>query len=141
MFGEAKLTLEGKITIFKTLAISKIVYNAYLFSVPEFVIKALKKIQKYFLWNSKRAKIKHDTLCNSYEKGGLQSVDIDLRLKAIQLSWIKRLFDDNDHQWKSTPLFFMNKLFDTTYAFHPHFYPRKSLLRQLFLSKHNWLLE
>ena len=56
VWRQRQLTLEGKITIFKTLAISKIVYNAYLSSVPESVIKALKKIQKDFLWNGKRAK-------------------------------------------------------------------------------------
>ena len=47
------LTLGGKITIFKTLAISQIVYLAYLSSVPNFMIKELKKIQYHFLWNGK----------------------------------------------------------------------------------------
>ena len=86
VWRQRKLTLEGKITIFKTLGISKIVYNAYLSYVPEFTITALKQIQNSFLWNGKRAKIKQDTLCNSYKKGGLQSVDITLKLKALQLS-------------------------------------------------------
>jgi hypothetical protein len=103
------LTLEGKITIFKTLAISGVVYNAYLSGVPDYVITALKKIQNNFLWDGKKAKIKHDTLCNFYEKGGLQSVDIDFKFKALQLSWIKRLYDSNDHQWKKIPLFFLKK--------------------------------
>ena len=83
---QRSLTLEGKITIFKTLAISKIVYTAYLSSVPNYVIKELKKIQNHFLWNGKRAKIKYETLCNTYENGGLQSVDIELKIKALQLS-------------------------------------------------------
>jgi hypothetical protein len=45
---QRSLTLEGKITIFKTLAISKIVYIAYLSSVPNYVIKELKKFKIIF---------------------------------------------------------------------------------------------
>ena len=65
---QRSLTLEGKITIFKTLAISQVVYVAYLSSVPALVVKELKKIQNHFLWNGKRAKLKHETLCNTYCK-------------------------------------------------------------------------
>ena len=93
------MTLEGKITIFKTFAISKIVYIAYLSSVTNYVIKELKKIQTAFLWNGKKAKIKHETLCNTYGKGGLQSVDIEFKIKALQHSWIHRFFDNKDHQF------------------------------------------
>jgi len=131
VWRQRNLTLEGKITIFKTLAISKIVYNAYLSEVPDFTITTLQKIQKNFLWNGKRSKIKQDTLCNSYEKGGLQSVDITLKLKALQLSWIKRLYDDNAHQWKTIPLFFLNKAFGPGNPFHSHFCPKSSLLKYL----------
>ena len=45
VWRQRNLTLEGKITIFKSLAISKIVYVAYLSDVPNFIIKALEKIQ------------------------------------------------------------------------------------------------
>jgi hypothetical protein len=56
VWRQRELTLEGKITIFKTLAISKIVYNAYLSTVPAYAIEALKKIQNAFLWNEKKSK-------------------------------------------------------------------------------------
>ena len=49
-----KLTLEGKITIFKFLAISKIAYVALLTSIPNSVIRELKQIQKMFLWGNKK---------------------------------------------------------------------------------------
>jgi hypothetical protein len=84
VWRQRNLTLEGKITIFKTLAISKIVFIAFLSNVPEIITTTLKTIQSNFLWNGMRPKIKHDTLCNSYEKGGLQSVDIICKVKALQ---------------------------------------------------------
>ena len=43
-----KLTLEGKITIFKSLAISKTVHLAIIAKVPNTVIEELKQIQKIF---------------------------------------------------------------------------------------------
>ena len=43
-----KLTLEGKIVIFKTIAISKIVFQAFITTVPKHIVNELKKIQKAF---------------------------------------------------------------------------------------------
>ena len=55
-----KLTLEDKITIFKCLAISKILYVALLTSVPNSVIEEMKQIQEMFLLENEKPKIKHD---------------------------------------------------------------------------------
>ena len=45
-----KLSLDGKITIFKSLAISIIVYLAMMTLIPKLVIGELQKTQKQFLW-------------------------------------------------------------------------------------------
>ena len=42
------LTLEGKILIFKTLAISKIIFQAFITPIPIYVVTELEKIQKSF---------------------------------------------------------------------------------------------
>ena len=55
-----KLTLKGKITIFKSLAISKIVHLVIIAKVPNTVIEELKQIQKNF-WDNKKVKTKHLT--------------------------------------------------------------------------------
>ena len=47
------LSLEGKITIFKSLALSKIVFLALLTIIPKSIIKELNEIQKMFLWSKK----------------------------------------------------------------------------------------
>ena len=70
------LSLLGKITIFKTLALSKIIHQALVTNVPTATIEILSKIQKEFFWGKNKSKIKHDTLCNGYENGGLKGVDI-----------------------------------------------------------------
>ena len=58
-----KLTLEGKIVIFKTKVISKIVFQTFITTVPKHITNELKKIQKAFFWNNSSAKIKQETLC------------------------------------------------------------------------------
>ena len=55
-----RLTLEGKIIVFKTVAISKIVFLSLISKVPTEIISELERIQKTFLWPSK-AKIKSET--------------------------------------------------------------------------------
>ena len=60
------LTVEGKITIFKALAISKIIHLSLITNVPTQIINELNKIQKEFICNGNNSKIKHSTLCNKY---------------------------------------------------------------------------
>ena len=65
-----KLTLEGKI-IFEIIAISKIVFQAIVTTVPKHIVNECKKIQRAFLWNNSSPKIKQ-TLCSDYKAGGLK---------------------------------------------------------------------
>ena len=56
-----QLSLEGKIIVFKLLAISKIAYLSLLTDAPNKIIEELIKIQKNLLWNFTAPKIKHST--------------------------------------------------------------------------------
>ena len=83
-----RLALEGKIVIFKTIAISKIVFQAFITTVPKHIFNELKKIQNAFFWNNSSPKIKHETLCNGYKAGGSKNVDIRSKIIALQCFWI-----------------------------------------------------
>ena len=78
------LTLEGKIVIFKTLAISKIVFQSMITPVPRHIVNELERIQKAFLWKNSSPKIKHETLCNDYKGGGLKNIDILNKIINLQ---------------------------------------------------------
>ena len=55
----------------------------------------------YFIWNSKKPKIKHSTLIGNYSDGGLKDIDVTSKPKSLKVSWIKRLRDTTDfHPWK-----------------------------------------
>ena len=76
------LTLERKITIFKTLAISKIIHFSLVTNFPTKIINELNKIQKELIWNGKNPKIKYSTLCNKNENGGLKMCMFYQKLSA-----------------------------------------------------------
>ena len=89
------LTLEGRIVVFKTLAISKIVFLALLTRIPHQVVKELEKIQKSFLWKDSTPKIRHETTCKDYKDSGLKNIDISYKILSLQCSWIWKLYDNN----------------------------------------------
>ena len=112
------LSLEGRINIFKTLAISKIVYLAFLTIIPNSLIEELQRIQKMFIWHSSRPKISHKTLCNNFENGGLKHVDISSKIISLQCSWLRKLSDENFHEWKTIPSHLINRYFGKSFKFH-----------------------
>ena len=57
------ITLEGKITVFNTPVLSKIVYLTLITPFSKQLIEAIHKTQKVFIWNNFIPKIKHETLC------------------------------------------------------------------------------
>ena len=117
-FGKCE-TVEGKITIFKTLAISKVIHLALVTNVPQVIIDELDKIQKNFIWNGKHPKIRHSTLYNTHENGGLiKSIHISNKLTSLQCSWIKRLYDTTTHCWKIIPAFLIRKKLGKNFIFH-----------------------
>ena len=77
------INVEGKITIFKTLAIFKIIHLSLATIVPMEIINGLKKTQKEFVWNRNNSKIKHSTLCNKSENVGLKIIITMLLDKTI----------------------------------------------------------
>ena len=111
-------TLERKIAIFKTIAISKIVFESFIATVPRHIINELEKIQKAFLWKNFTPKIKHQTLCNGYKAGGLKNVDIPNKIIALPCSWIRTFFDYSFHEWRLIPLYLIEKSFGRSFKFH-----------------------
>ena len=112
-------TLDGKIIVLKTLALSKIVLLYLTSVVPKQVIEEIENIQKNFLWNRSTPKIKHSTLCNSFATSGLRNAHINKKIASLQCSWIKRLYDDSFHEWKLTPLHLINTTITPVFKFHP----------------------
>ena len=94
------LSLARKIQVFKSLIASKPVYIATMKSLPQDVLDELHRMQKEFLWQGKRTKIKHSTMIGSYEKGGLKDVDLESKFQSLRIIWVRKILDKtNFHPW------------------------------------------
>ena len=82
VWGMRFLTLYGKITIFKSLAFSKLIYIACMSTATDDIINLLETIQIEFIWDNKRPNVKHLTLIGDYSYGGLKDVDIPSKFKS-----------------------------------------------------------
>ena len=123
-----QLTLEGRITVFKSRAISKVVHLLLITKLHSNTIDLMNKIQRNFICQGKKAKIKHSTLCNGYENGGLKNVDLRNKITSIQCSWVKRLFEDDFHDWKVIPLSLIGKHLGKNFKFHNNIDLSKAIL-------------
>ena len=108
-----QLILEGRITVFKSLAISKFKYLLLITKLHSNTTDFLYKIQKNFIWQGKTAKIKHSTLCKCYERGSIKML-----VCKKNCSLVKNFFDDDCHYWKVITLFLMGKNLGKNFKFH-----------------------
>ena len=60
-----ELSLEGKITVFKSLALSKITHLALVKTILPSIIDQLNKIRKSFIWNRLNPKIENSVINNN----------------------------------------------------------------------------
>ena len=83
------ISSEGKIVVFKMLAISKLVYLTLLTVIPDHITDEVAKRQKSFIWHDS-SKIKYETLRMEFKAGGIKSVDIRFKFVSLKCSWVKK---------------------------------------------------
>ena len=95
-------SLYGKVTIIKSLLISKMLYVFSILPTSEDFIKQLNSIIYNFLWKGPD-KIARLATINDLKHGGLDLIDIETSItcKASRLAWIGRLFSEGSLPWKA----------------------------------------
>ena len=88
------LTLAGRSLIYKSLALSKVLYTCTMTNFSKDFIKQLGYLRKNFIWNGKRPKIKHSTLIGDYVDRGYKDVDIETKLSSLRIIWIRGFLDN-----------------------------------------------
>ena len=130
------LSIEGKIVVFKTLALSKLVYLALLTAIPNHVTDEAAEIQKSVIWHDSSPKITHETLTMEFKAGGIKSVDIRFKFVSLQCSWVKKLHDHSFHEWKIILLHLLDKCCGPSFKFHSNLhFEIKSFCKQILM---NW---
>ena len=94
------LTPIGKITIIKTLALSKLSHLFLCLPSPEVdVVKTLENAFFKFIWDNKPDKIKRSTLKKNYLNGGLNMIDLNNFIAGLKCTWIRRMYVNHDANW------------------------------------------
>ena len=95
-WNKRQLTPLGKITVIKSMILSKLTYLFMnLPDPPVDFIQELQNVLYTFLWNGKPARIKRSVVCKPYMDGGLQMVDICTFISSLKISWMRRLWRDS----------------------------------------------
>ena len=85
------LTLQGQITIIKSVALFKFVHIFLsLPNPPGNLIQTLNKVFYKFLWNSGPDRIKRKYIVKNILKGGLRMIKIENFIYALKITWLRR---------------------------------------------------
>ena len=93
------LSLLGKATIIKSLAVSKLNYVISTLPTPQWFVERVQDLIFEFLWDGKPPKVKNTVVTNTFEKGGLKIPDIDSVAKSQKIVWVRRIVQNKDACW------------------------------------------
>ena len=94
MWRQRYLSIKGRITVSKSLLLSKFVY---VMPCVSFQAVMLKKIQSHimkFLWRGRPPKVAAKVLCQNISNGGLGAVSVHEMYKSLKLGWVKKMLSD-----------------------------------------------
>ena len=96
-----KLTLNGKVLIIKSLALSQLTYLFSVLPSDHDTMKEIEEIFYEFVWGGKIHKVKKLVLIQDYKYGGYRMIDLDSFIKVQKLKWIKLYLINHDSLWCS----------------------------------------
>ena len=95
------LSIVGRITIVKNLALSKLIYVSSVLDVPDNYIKEASKSIFSFIWNFKPDKVKRGTLVAPISKGGLNMVNFHDVERSLKAAWVRRICNAACSTWSA----------------------------------------
>lgn len=120
VWSKRQLTPLGKITVIKTLAISKITHLFIALPDPsEAFLQELNAVFFQFLWDGKRGRINKSVVCKPHEEGGLNMLNVYTFLSGMKIMWLKRICGDSslrDFITDMYPMFADLKKYGSEYA-------------------------
>ena len=94
------ITPLGRITVLKSLILSKIIH--ILQSLPSPDQSTLKEIDKKnfdFIWRKKRHEVNKITLCQEWQNGGLNMINLQEFDMSLKITWLRKL-SSADLEWE-----------------------------------------
>jgi len=103
------LSLRGKVTILRSLALSQLLFPMGLLDCPLWAMSEAYDLFFKFLWSGKPDKIKRSTVIRNIEQGGLKMVDVDVMARAMKAKWCAKMYQEPDSKWCNIASLFFGK--------------------------------
>ena len=89
-----------KIVILKLLVVSQINYVANVIPIPNSIDTKINKMMFSFVWGLLKKEGTKNICLNTITEGDLDMVGLQAKVGSLQLSLIRRFFDDEKATWK-----------------------------------------
>ena len=99
MWTSRGLSLKGRITILKSLALPILLYPMSVLPIPTTVVEVIDNIMLDFIWNKRKPKIKREVIIQNIENGGIKAPRFATIVEANRISWLKRLTSEREAKW------------------------------------------
>ena len=86
------LTPIGKITVIKTLILSKFTHLFLSVSTPPHLINTINKLLFSYIWDGKPDKINRQQICKKISDGGLAMIHVCNFERSLKIRWVKHHF-------------------------------------------------
>ena len=105
-----KLTIFGRDTIVKSLALSQIAHVLMVDIIPDSVLKRINCLLYAFIWQTKVDKVKRDIMTKQLDRGGVNMIDISLQKLSFRLRWLGRTLMATNGIWYLMSSYWFNIL-------------------------------
>ena len=93
------LTPIGKITVIKTLILSKFTHLFLSVSTPPHLINTLNKLLFSYIWDGKPDKINRQQICKKISDGGLAMIHVYNFERSLKIRWVKHIISGRNCAW------------------------------------------
>ena len=109
LWNRRQLSPHGKVLVAKTFLLSKLIYILQSIHIPQFVVQKIDQLLYKFIWQNKFSdkkafeKVKRSVLNSSVERGGLNMISVKDMQGALEISWVKKLIQQEGARWTIIP--------------------------------------
>ncbi len=89
-----------------SLALAHLIYTSSIINTPKKAISEINNTIQNFMWDGSTSQILQQTLIQSIHNGGLKLCHFEIKVKALNLCWLERLWCNNNATWTILPQVF-----------------------------------
>lgn len=118
MWKQRRLTVQGRAIVVSNLLLSKMWYTLTVQHITDKIIQEIKTMLLKFIWLNNSYPVRYNTIIGEKDEGGLNIPDIQLKMKAFRLKFLKRFLDTSyTAVWKETMQYFLRSICNLNFTY------------------------